>query len=514
MAAVNGVATFTSDFLSEGGEYTLAATDDALEEGVSSIFDVTAPVAILGDFNGANGANPEGRLLADSKGNLYGTTYSGGANNDGTVFEIVQGSGVVTTLATFSGDNGANPVSGLAMDHAGNFYGTTEKGGVNGSGTVFEVAKGSATIKTLATFNGTNGYAPWGGIVMDSSGNLFGTTGWGGNFNDGEIFELAKGKGEIKVLSSFDGENGVNPLGDLLLDKSGNLYGTTFGQANQTIGSVFKLTKGSRTVTVLGTFDDTGPAPMGGLAMDKKGNIFGVTNVDTRSGNSFIFEVTKGGEFLTLASVAGTIVARPEGGLMIDAEGNLYGASTHGGTNDVGGIFELPVGSSTIRMLTSFEGNIEGAFPIGTPISNGHGAIFGTTYGGGSGQNGTVFSFNLPTTVPQATKLATKPETIGQGGGASQGQIQVAVTDAHGKALANGTYSLTLSLVSAPKGTDWTFSPVRATTVNGVATFDIDDLPAVAGKYVFSASNWGLGTATVTIQEKKAVAGKTLRTHA
>ena len=113
----------------------------------------------------------------DSSGNLYGTTDVGGTSNKGTVFELAQGSGTITTLASFGGSNGANPFAGLIMDSSGNLYGTTESGGPpSGYGTVFKLAKGSKTITDLASFNGSNGACPEAGLIMDSSGNLYGTT--------------------------------------------------------------------------------------------------------------------------------------------------------------------------------------------------------------------------------------------------------------------------------------------------------------------------------------------------
>ncbi len=128
-------------------------------------------LSTLGIFTGANGQSPRAGLIMDGSGNLYGTTEVGGANGDGTVFEIAKGSGTITTLASFNGTNGAEPLAGLIMDSSGNLYGTTDQGGptwnpsagVHGDGTVFELAKGSGTITTLASFNGTNGEDPYAG---------------------------------------------------------------------------------------------------------------------------------------------------------------------------------------------------------------------------------------------------------------------------------------------------------------------------------------------------------------
>ena len=132
--------TDTTDFATAQASVTLVVTPSY------SIDDVAL-------FNGTNGADPDAGLIMDCSGNFYGTTRTGGAQGDGTVFELAKGSSTITTLASFNGSNGSYPVAGLIMDSSGNLYGTTEHGGANGDGTVFELAKGSSTITTLASFN-------------------------------------------------------------------------------------------------------------------------------------------------------------------------------------------------------------------------------------------------------------------------------------------------------------------------------------------------------------------------
>ena len=150
----------------------------------------SSTVTTLASFNGTNGSTPLSGVVLDGQGNLYGTTITSGASNDGTVFEIVKGSGTITTLASFNGTNGATPLSGLVLDSQGNLYGTTSQGGASNDGTVFEIVKGSNTITTLATFDGTNGAKPFAGLVLDGQGNLYGTTSQGGASNDGTVFKL------------------------------------------------------------------------------------------------------------------------------------------------------------------------------------------------------------------------------------------------------------------------------------------------------------------------------------
>lgn len=161
----------------------------------------TSPIANFGVY--PNGDNAGSAPIIDSNGDLFGISRGGGPLNEGTVFEIANGSSTITTFATFSGTNGLDPNStSLILDHSGNLFGTTYSGD-NSDGTAFEIPKGSNTITTLATFTGTNGAYPEGQITFDSSGNLFGTTYKGGANNDGTVFEIGNGSNAITTLASL-----------------------------------------------------------------------------------------------------------------------------------------------------------------------------------------------------------------------------------------------------------------------------------------------------------------------
>jgi uncharacterized repeat protein (TIGR03803 family) len=180
----------------------------------------------------------------DSSGNLFGTAENGGASGNGTVFELAKGSPTITTLASFNGTNGAKPVGALLMDSSGNLYGTSSVGGASGDGTVFELARGSGTITALVSFDGTNGANPYAGVVMDRTGSLFGTTLGGGPDLGGTIFEVAPGSGAITTRYAFF--DYTYPYAGLLLDSKGNLFGTTSaGGAHANAGTVFELSGGA-----------------------------------------------------------------------------------------------------------------------------------------------------------------------------------------------------------------------------------------------------------------------------
>ena len=211
-------------------------------------------LSVLHTFQGgsSDGASPFAGLIMDSSGNLYGTTENGGASGLGTVFELVNASGTYSqkVLHSFNRSDGANPSAGLIMDSSGNLYGTTQNGGTNGFGTVFELVNSSGTYseKVLHSFTNSNGdgASPFAGLIMDTSGNLYGTTAGGGTGGTGTVFSLINtsgtyGENLLLVFGSSCGGNGSSPEAGLIMDSSGNLYGTTLSGVKN-VGTVFELT--------------------------------------------------------------------------------------------------------------------------------------------------------------------------------------------------------------------------------------------------------------------------------
>jgi uncharacterized repeat protein (TIGR03803 family) len=348
----------------------VGTTSDGGAYGYGTVFEVekdSGAITTLASFNGANGANGggtlNGDLIEDSSGNIFGTTVYGGPgytdpySGYGTVFEVQRGTGTIITLASFNGSNGANPYGSLAEDNNGNCFGTTGSGGANNYGVVFEVPKGSGAVTVLASFNGTNGVSPLGGLVEDGSGNLFGTTSGGGPSGKGTVFEMLKGSGTITTLATFNGSNGQFPYGTLVLDSSGNLFGTTSQLANASGGSVFEVVNGSSTITTLATFDGTDRAhPYGSLLLDASGNLFGTTNDGGASGAGTVFEVAKNsGAITTLGSFNNllTIGQNPQGGLVLDSGGNLFGSTVNGGVFRYGTVFEVQGATEPVATITT-----------------------------------------------------------------------------------------------------------------------------------------------------------------
>jgi uncharacterized repeat protein (TIGR03803 family) len=297
----------------------------------------------LVNFNGINGSGPYAGLCADASGNLYGTTQQGGTSNLGTVFEIAAGTQTLTTLINFNVFSGSNPSAGLIADAAGNLYGTTVTGGLFGHGTVFEISNGTNVLTKLVDFNGTNGINPY-GLISDPAGNLYGTTFWGGSsyslylksLGYGTVFEIAAGTHALTTLVNFTGVNGWGPA-QLIADASGNLYGTTFyggssyNNPYQGYGTVFKIAAGTNTLTNLINFTAATGQPTGNLVVDAAGNLYGTTVTGGLFGHGTVFEISNGTNVLTkLVDFNGTNGINPYG-LISDPAGNLYGTTGGGG---------------------------------------------------------------------------------------------------------------------------------------------------------------------------------------
>ncbi len=262
---------------------------------------------VLYEFAGdADGANPAyGDLVLDQAGNIYGTTFYGGINAQGVVFELTpSGSGwTETPIYTFTGaDDGANPYSGLIFDSAGNLYGTTNVAGANGYGTVFQLThSGSGWAEnTLYAFHpASSGGSPYGGLAFDTSGNLYGGTSSGGTGSGGTIYELTtSGDGyTFSLLYSLSGSQyQPGPYDSLTLDAAGNLYGTTQKDGAHGMGSVFKLTRSGGGWLYTSLHDFTGGSdganPVGGVILDASGNLYGTAKAGGASGNGVVWEIT------------------------------------------------------------------------------------------------------------------------------------------------------------------------------------------------------------------------------
>jgi uncharacterized repeat protein (TIGR03803 family) len=388
-----------------------------------------AQETVLWSFNSNDGNEPLAGVTFDGSGNLYGATFYGGADGAGNVYELSPKAGGGWTgknLYSFTGTgtDGSWPKTSLVRDSSGNLYGTTFVGGGTGCGslgcgTVFELtrkANSAWTEKTLHIFsnNGADGFFPRSGLIIDASGNLYGTTPNGGAGNYGTVFELTRtsgGKWTEKVLHMFDYEDGAAPFDKLIIDASGNLYGTTsYGGVPSSVtctggcGTVFELihTAGGKwTEKVLHRFQSVdGANPSGGLIFDGAGNLHGMTGQGGPYNDGTVFELTSTSrgwkeKILHNFSPNDGDGLYPSAALVRDAAGNLYGTTLAGGTYGQGTVFELTPtagGGWKEKILHAFNpSNGDGTVPVCDLATDAAGNLYGTTLGGGVYGDGTVF---------------------------------------------------------------------------------------------------------------------------
>jgi hypothetical protein len=392
---------------------------------------LAAQLTTVISFNGSNGGSPNAGLIADANGNLFGTTQAGGTWGDGTVFEI-QNTGTLaapvyastpSTLVSFDGSNGQAPAAAVIIDGNGDLFGTTEMGGVNNIGTVFEIKNigtlaspvyaSTPTAQINFSYPDSSG-TPNAALIVDANGNLFGT--------NGSVFEIQNtGPAVAPVFAStpttllngngFNLASYVSISPGLIADANGDLFGTTSGMGNgfpydtvfelQNTGSVAAPVYASAPITLVGFNDSNGAVHPGGLVADANGNLFGTTQLGGAWGDGMVFEIKNTGTLSapvyangmkTLVSFNGST---PAAGLIVDANGNLFGTTGHDA--GFGTVFEIrntgalaaPVYASSPTTLISFNGS-DGEHPNATLIADASGNLFGTTESSLSGQ-GTVF---------------------------------------------------------------------------------------------------------------------------
>ena len=377
---------------------------------------------VLFSFQGTDGAGPDGTMIFDSEGNLYGTTLESAPSANcpsgcGTVFKLTRTSKEVwseTVLHEFTGgDDGVNPYAGLVFDSHGNLYGTTFFGGGTdctdsygdkGCGIVFmlspiESDKWKETV--IYRFQGgDDGSGPFARVIFDSDGNLYGTTLNGGNSKCvcGTVFKLthdSSGAWKKTILHLFAlGDNeGQNPYGTLIFDKRGNLYGTTYGGGNY--GTVFQLApveKGAWKFKLIHTFEGgpDGGEPYAGLILDAEGNLYGTTAYTA-------FELTPKADddwTETVLYFFNTGLVFPSSPLVFDKQGNLYGTCIYGGPADGGGVFKLAKSKSGTwgeGDVVDFSGNNGFAPYYAGLIFDSKDHLYGVTSAGGTTNHGVVF---------------------------------------------------------------------------------------------------------------------------
>jgi uncharacterized repeat protein (TIGR03803 family) len=409
---------------------------------VTAIISPAQTLTTLVSFDGADGNSPQSMIQA-TDGNFYGVTYSGGAyNNGGTIFKVTPG-GALTTLYNFCSQSncidGENPAGQLLQAKDGNLYGTTflgggncviENGAMTGCGTVFKITTGGQ-FTSLYSFCSivveglcADGISPYAGLIQGIDGNLYGTATYGGdNAADncfdcngaGTVFRITTA-GELTTIFQFCNSinstgyclDGDTPYGGLLQTADGTFYGTLYDGGTGTDNSggvVYKLTASGQ-FTVLHSFGSSrnwsdGAYPFDSLIQRKDGNLYGTTRnggYGGAGGYGTVFKITPSGTLTTLHRFRGKDGNGPYAALIEGTDGNLYGTNSSGGPfsdtgNASGTAFKITTSGdeSTVYAFCSLAACVDGYMPIGSLVQGKDGDFYGTTSGGGTSFEGTVF---------------------------------------------------------------------------------------------------------------------------
>lgn len=364
----------------------------------------TAPpsLTVLHDFlgNPTDGSQPAGGVTLANDGNFYGLTYSAGNEGAGVVYSLTP-SGIYTIIHSFTagtGDSGS-PLSALIVGQDGNLYGTGQSGGTHNQGSVFKISTGGA-LTLLHSFAAapSDGSDPQGALVQGADGSLYGTTYTGGSQNAGTVYRIAS-DGTYSLLHSFTGPDGSSPKGGLVLASDGNLYGTTWGGGAHNSGTVFMITV-SGTESVLYSFagqPNDGADPAGELLQASDGALYGSTYDGGAANLGTVFRITLAGSESMLHSFSGPDGSYPQQGTLIEgSDGLLYGTTFGNGTSQLGTVYRMSLGG-TITLLYSFAGPPgDGSDAIGGLVRTSDGSLYGVTYQGGTVNDGTVFKLIAP----------------------------------------------------------------------------------------------------------------------
>ena len=380
--------------------------------GVVYELDATGHETVLYSFSTATDGNqPDAALLADSERNLYGTTSSGGAANAGVVYQLDEAGNEIVLYSFTGGADGSQPSGGVIRDSAGNLYGTTQFGGAANAGVVYKLnAAGQETV-LYSFMAGADGGNPVAGVVRDPAGNLYGTTQQWGSARAGVVYKLDPAGNETVLHNFTGGADGGIPWGGVIRDSAGNLYGTTYsgGIAGRCIatgftgcGVVYKLDPaGNETVLYNFTGGADGGGPWAGVTRDSEGNLYGTTenggiaNGANPYGNGVVYKVDTAGHQTVLYSFTGGADGGwPVAGVVRDSAGNLYGSTEQGGPWGWGVVYMVdPAGQETV--LYSFTGGADGGYPCANVLRGPAGNLYGTARTGGKYGGGVVYAIDV-----------------------------------------------------------------------------------------------------------------------
>jgi len=382
---------------SAGNLYGTTPVGGGADAGVVYKVDTTGHGKVLYSFTGGqDGAFPTGGVVADSSGNLYGATNSGGASGAGVVFKLDTASNETVLYSFTGGADGGYPSGGVILDSAGNMYGTASGGGASGSGVVFKL---DSTGHESVVFSFTGGRyqgQPEGGVVRDSAGNLYGST--VAYLGTGIVYKISPA-GRLTALWNIHGARQGADANAVSLDSAGNLYGTLYSGGSSNAGLIFKIdTTGQVTTLYNFTNASDGGFPKSAVIVDAAGNLYGTTNSGGASGAGVVYKLsTTGQETVLYTFTGGTDGSSPSAGVILDSAGNFYGTTTNGGVSrsfaGLGVVYKLDSkGHETVEY--SFPASKDGGMPEAGLIPDSAGNFYGTTYSGGASNTGVVYKMD------------------------------------------------------------------------------------------------------------------------
>lgn len=399
--SINGSAPIGLVKAGNGKLYGVTHDDGTSQKGTIFEYDATTnTVTTKVSFTGANGSNPYSVLLLAANGKLYGTTEMGGANDLGVLFEYDPGTNIFVKKIDFNDTDGASPRGELISMTLDKLAGTTYMGGTDGMGTVFEYTISTNTLVKKLDFNGTNGSYPIGGLLL-ANNSLYGNTLTGGVSEEGVLFKLSTTTFAFtKIIDFSAGTSGSYPHASIAKAANGLLYGTATEGGTNSAGTLFQIDPQTDIFTKLWDFStvSTGRLPYGTLMQASNGKLYGTTNQGGSIDRGTIFEfdiatqtVTKRCEFEN-----GIEGEAPEGNLMLASNEKIYGGTTLGGAYNFGVLFECDpaVAGGAYKKKIDFDGAGIGNRPVHAPVEV-NGKLYGTTEMGGANDKGVLYAYDL-----------------------------------------------------------------------------------------------------------------------
>ena len=369
--------------------------------------------SVLHSFDGeAGGEYPYAGVTIGPGGSLYGTTTNSlGGNGAGVVYELQHraGSYVFQVIYTFQSYDAGRPWAGVVFGPQDALFGA-------GYATVYSLRRPPTAVCSsqpcpwnIGLQQGFSGGAGYGDVVFDSAGNLYGTTLDDGTNRDGTVFQMTGSGSHWTVTTLYNFGQGSNdgrgPFGGVVLDAAGNIYGTTAEGGLNNVGTIYKLSpaNGGWTETILYNFDlnVSGAAPYDSLAIDSFGNLYGTTVYGGSGGAGTVFELSPSGGSWTFSLLQSFANCTSYAAVTLDGSGNVYGTCSHGGSHGAGMVYKLANsgGAWSLTDLYDFTGGADGEGPEGGVTRDSSGNLFGTAFSGGTG-SGTVWEITAPGSQP------------------------------------------------------------------------------------------------------------------